>query len=826
MKSRLFLFVFIILSFFGFSANWDATYISKLLAKKEYDKIINYYKKEYTQKPEYAFKIADVYAKKKDYATAISWYQKEPHLLKETKVNLINLAKTYKEMGDYQKALDTYITYAAESGDATKVLKDAQLCEKLIRASSFTDNYLIEPYTFNTAVNEINLSILRANLIYLQRDFENEKKKNDSPNSVTLQAQRMFDKWNEPIKIIQQEETNKEYIKFSFTKDGNKVVFSAKPATLLPNKKESNKKPKLYDQIFVADFLGGQLFNIKSFPYNSEEYSCANPSFNNDGTKIIFSSDMSNKTDGFDIYESELIEGKWTKPKNLGNLLNSPKNDNHPFYLKEKNNKEYLYFSSDREDGFGGYDIYRAEYSDGLWQDVQLLPAPINTAGNEDSYTYDLETQTAYVSSDRSDSKGGFDIYRIKPLNLLLFITVKDNDTKDPLGFAFLELFEKNKKVTESVTNTDGVGKVNISPNKTYNVNVSKEGYRPQSLDFNTDKLKNEDSVVLSANLVKDPKFNIENSFSSVSTTNFILFTGNMTDASTGKIIKPEARITNLSNNKTKLIEYDETGNFNIKLLVNNNYKIIISNQGVKINDNITTLGLEKGSVKTKKYVLTGTKFKTTENSITSPALVSDAIKKLYFEDKQPTLATETLAVKQDTSKNNLVAANTLTPTINKPTELVKTEPLKDSIINKATETVSNTTNAKTEDVTVVTDENKNNTLIAEAISKITTTSKIIPFELGTELDPSKEKPTLTNAGNTYYKIQIGSYRDANANVDKLRSLDKIEEKFAYGQYFYRMGNYTSTEDAFKMLKNVKDEGYYLAFILQYKDDYIVKVIK
>ncbi|HNG25828.1 MAG TPA: SPOR domain-containing protein, partial [Chitinophagales bacterium] len=143
-----------------------------------------------------------------------------------------------------------------------------------------------------------------------------------------------------------------------------------------------------------------------------------------------------------------------------------------------------------------------------------------------------------------------------------------------------------------------------------------------------------------------------------------------------------------------------------------------------------------------------------------------------------------------------------------------------------ATETVSNTTNAKTEDVTVVTDENKNNTLIAEAISKITTTSKIIPFELGTELDPSKEKPTLTNAGNTYYKIQIGSYRDVNANVNKLRTLDKIEEKFAYGQYFYRMGNYASPEEAFQMLKNVKDEGYYLAFILQYKDDYIVKVIK
>ncbi|HMZ93379.1 MAG TPA: SPOR domain-containing protein, partial [Chitinophagales bacterium] len=83
-----------------------------------------------------------------------------------------------------------------------------------------------------------------------------------------------------------------------------------------------------------------------------------------------------------------------------------------------------------------------------------------------------------------------------------------------------------------------------------------------------------------------------------------------------------------------------------------------------------------------------------------------------------------------------------------------------------------------------------------------------------------------TNAGNTYYKIQIGSYRDVNANVNKLRTLDKIEEKFAYGQYFYRMGNYASPEEAFQMLKNVKDEGYYLAFILQYKDDYIVKVIK
>lgn len=299
-----------------------------------------------------------------------------------------------------------------------------------------------------------------------------------------------------------------------------------------------------------------------------------------------------------------------------------------------------------------------------------------------------------------------------------------------------------------------------------------------------------------------------------------------MTDASTGKLIKSEARISNLSNNKTKLIEYDETGNFNIKLLVNNNYKIIISNQGVKINDNITTLGLEKGSVKTKKYVLSGTKFKTTENSITSPALVSEAIKKLYFEDNKPTLPTETLTLKQDTTNNNLVASNTITPTINKPTELIKPEPLKDSVFNKTTESLSNATNTIVENKTVATDENKENSMIAEAISKITSTTKIIPFELGTELGPSKEKINLINAGNTYYKIQIGSYRDANANVDKLRSLDKIEEKFAYGQCFYRMGNYASPEDAFKMLKNVKDEGYYLAFILQYKDNYIVKVIK
>ena len=113
-----------------------------------------------------------------------------------------------------------------------------------------------------------------------------------------------------------------------------------------------------------------------------------------------------------------MVNGKWTKPVNLGNLLNSKDDDISPYLVQDKDDNT-LYFSSDRDGGFGGFDIYAGKNIDGVWQDVELQPAPINSAADDISIVYDSNIKTGYFTSNRSGGKGGFDVYRFIPFNLI-----------------------------------------------------------------------------------------------------------------------------------------------------------------------------------------------------------------------------------------------------------------------------------------------------------------------------------------------------------------------------------------------------------------------
>lgn len=831
-----------------FAKKWDQVYISKLLGNREYDKVITHYKGLYNDKsnfqPELAFKIADLYAKKKDYTSAIEWYQKEPHLLKETKVNLINMANTYKAMGNYQKAFDTYQTYLIETGDADKVANDLELMERLIRNSADVDNYAVDAYTFNTKADEMNLGLLRGNVIYLQKPNSLSGSGKKAPELLTLQAQRAYDKWKEPSKIIFTKEKDKQPLNFSFTKDGNKVVFSATSTMMNDIKSKSSTTPKEdIERIYTADFLGGQLLNITPFPYNSEEYSCANPSYNADGTKMYFASTMQGGLGEFDIYESSLVNGKWSKPKNLGKLLNSKQNDNYPFYMKDRNsNREFLYFSSNRDGNFGGYDIYRAELVNSTWEGVQLLSVPINTAGNENSYIYELTSQTGYVSSDRTNSVGGFDIYRIKPLNLSLIVRLKDSLSREALDYALIELLEKNNKINEGVTNIDGERKININTNKNYTANISKEGYRPKTVNVNTEKMSNGDSVVLAINLFKDTKFDLKNSVTNSSLSNYILFTGNFTDASTNKLIKPVVKVINLNNNKVKNMEFDNDGSFNMKLLTNNNYKLLIDNQGIKSNDQITTIGLEHGSVKTKKYVLSGTKFKTTENSVTQPALVENDVKNKYFNNQLATIVSntttpttnnqelskqvkETLA--QTSTSNNIVQTTPTTNTINEP---IKSTAEQIATTNTTPKTSNQSYSIKMQAIRAFDLDFDGSDIIYLPITTTTPTEKTpTKEEQTTTQQPIVQQPTTSTTTqqpitdvmekDVLYKLDI----DAPKSNTETTQLDNYEVKNAY---LYKVSKTGNNEDLMKVLKGIIEKGYYLAFILQDKDENVIGIIK
>lgn len=79
-----------------------------------------------------------------------------------------------------------------------------------------------------------------------------------------------------------------------------------------------------------------------------------------DGNTIYFSSKGHTTMGGYDIFRSTLVDGRWSRPENLGWPVNSP--DDDLFFVLTPDGTTG-YFCSVRPGGLGMDDIYRADFS-------------------------------------------------------------------------------------------------------------------------------------------------------------------------------------------------------------------------------------------------------------------------------------------------------------------------------------------------------------------------------------------------------------------------------------------------------------------------------
>lgn len=134
------------------------------------------------------------------------------------------------------------------------------------------------------------------------------------------------------------------------------------------------------------------------------------PCLSIDGQTLYFISDR--KDGGFggmDIWCSHLVEGRWTKPQNMGPGINTEGDEKSPFVSFDD---QTLYFSSNGRLGMGGMDLYFCRRtSDSTWGEPQNLGYPINTGGDESSLIVSPDGRTAIFSSDKFGGQGGLDLY-------------------------------------------------------------------------------------------------------------------------------------------------------------------------------------------------------------------------------------------------------------------------------------------------------------------------------------------------------------------------------------------------------------------------------
>jgi outer membrane protein OmpA-like peptidoglycan-associated protein len=232
-------------------------------------------------------------------------------------------------------------------------------------------------------------------------------------------------------------------------------------------------------------------------PYNignvvNSAYWETQPSFSADGKTLYF---VSNRPGGFgsaDIWYSTLKpDGSWGAPKNIGPKINTPGKEESVYIHPDG---KTLYFGSDGHTGMGGLDLYVSRMNDqGEWGDPVNLGYPINTYADENSILVGPTGDVAYLASSRAGGFGAldlyqFDLYEAARPGKITYVKGKvyDAKTKVPLG-AHFELIDlaSGKSVIESDANSgNGEFLVTLPVNKNYALNVSQQGYLFYSENF------------------------------------------------------------------------------------------------------------------------------------------------------------------------------------------------------------------------------------------------------------------------------------------------------------------------------------------------------
>jgi len=144
----------------------------------------------------------------------------------------------------------------------------------------------------------------------------------------------------------------------------------------------------------------------------SGEYSDVDPVFSPDGEKLFFSSNRplegaGRQKDDYDIWVVTRTESGWSEPVNLGTPLNSGKDEFAPSVTRDG----VIYFTSDREGGVGQMDFYCSRWKEGKYGKPENLGEAINTKYREGDGFISPDGKAFIFSAFIPGNSGSGDLY-------------------------------------------------------------------------------------------------------------------------------------------------------------------------------------------------------------------------------------------------------------------------------------------------------------------------------------------------------------------------------------------------------------------------------
>lgn len=429
---------------------------------------------------------AGIYAELKNYAASVADFEKGLKMDSVySKTYLLPYSISLAGIGKFQQALNAINEFLANPTLNQQSIKAGNYRKSVYSfALDYEKNHPVKDYVF--APVNLGDSINSKDLEYFPSLTIDGKKmiftRRIGSDEDFYESSMVNGKWTNAKPLGGKVNTNLNEGAQNISQDGQLLIFTG------CNYPEGEGSCDLY---FSVKTNNGWSEAQNLGPVVNTDFWESSPSLSPDKRDLYFASSRPGGFGGRDIWVvHRLPTGRWSRPENLGEAVNSNGDESCPFMHADN---ETLYFNSNGHPGYGMTDLFFSKkVNDSSWTVAENLGYPVNTIDDQGSLIVAADGKTAYYASDGGDSKGGLDIYSfqlredIRPLKTL-WVKGKVSDKKTNAGLpSAIELSDvkTGNIISKLQTDEDGNYLVTLPVGKNYAFNVNRKGYLFYSDNF------------------------------------------------------------------------------------------------------------------------------------------------------------------------------------------------------------------------------------------------------------------------------------------------------------------------------------------------------
>jgi outer membrane protein OmpA-like peptidoglycan-associated protein len=387
----------------------------------QYAKAIDFYKKEINktksrvQKGRIALKIADSYTRMNEPEKALPYYQQAWSGQAGLK-SLEGKAVSLKMLERYDEAIETYLQLGEEIGSNYEYRHEIRSCElaKQWQKESTSAAFTVEPLALNTRYADYAAyPVGEGNLLFSSDRFTGDKKDTyfwtgRGFSDIFLADEAGLQTGNSRFAFLDKINTP--------LNEGTPFLNEAADEFFFTRCGEEEQQGPRYCRIYSMNMTAGAWSDPTILSFCTGEFNYGHPSLSTDGQWLYFSSNDPLGRGGYDLYMALRTVDGWSEPQMLPASINTPGDEMFPWI-----DADTLYFSSDYHPGLGGLDMFKSHrLGKNGWSKPENLKPPINSGADdfhlvwEGFYNETDSLRQGYLSSSRPAETTGDNIFIVK----------------------------------------------------------------------------------------------------------------------------------------------------------------------------------------------------------------------------------------------------------------------------------------------------------------------------------------------------------------------------------------------------------------------------